>query len=176
MSLNIRLHSGNEREQLTKDQLLRLLNEHPLANWIFTTNVQIQSMAQPHSHPVLTLNTRQLNDDDGFLGTFLHEQFHWHAENKLPTVEAAITELRKRWPEGPVGPPEGARNEFSSYLHLIICHWEHHALTQLLGHQRATNVIEQRHYYTWIYSTVLKHSDEIKRLLHKLELHLPPTG
>jgi hypothetical protein len=142
--VNITLGSNNIREQQTKDQLLRLLERHPLSNWLFTTDVHIASMAQPHSHPVLTLNTRQLDDDDGFLGTFLHEQFHWNADQELSTVEASIVDLRAIWPEVPVGPPQGARSEFSSYLHLVICFWELDALTTLIGPERATTVIEKR--------------------------------
>lgn len=66
-------------------------------------------MAHPHSHTILTLNTRQLNDDDGFLGTFLHEQFHWYAEETKPAVKATIACLHTIWPEVPVGPPDGAQ-------------------------------------------------------------------
>ena len=137
-SVNITLHSGDIREQRTKEQLLRLVEQHPLRSWLFTTDIRVQSMIQPHSHPVLTLNTRQLDDDDGFLGTFLHEQFHWYAEKELSRVEAAIGDLRRVWPDVPVGPPRGARSEFSSYLHLIICLWELDALAALIGLERAT--------------------------------------
>lgn len=170
--MNITLGSNNYREQQTKDQLLRLLERHPLSNWLFTTDVHIASMVQPHSHPVLTLDTRQLDDDDGFLGTFLHEQFHWYAEQELSTVEAAVIDLRAIWPEVPVGPPQGARSEFSSYLHLIICLWELDALTTLIGPARATAVIEKRGYYTWIYQTVREQGGRIRVLanVHKLEL------
>lgn len=172
-ALNITLHSGNDREQATKEQLLRILNQYHFDGWLFTTEIRIQSMVQPHSHPVLTINTRQLDDDDGFLGTFLHEQFHWHAENELPTVEAVIAELRSIWPEVPVGPPQGARSEFSSYLHLIICLWELDALTQLIGLERATTVIRNRGYYTWNYQTILAHGDQIRTLLSWHNLVLP---
>lgn len=171
--VNITLGSNNIREQQTKDQLLRLLERHPLSNWLFTTDVHIASMVQPHSHPVLTLNTRQLDDDDGFLGTFLHEQFHWYAEQELSTVEAAIVDLRAIWPEVPVGPPQGARSEFSSYLHLIICLWELDALTRLMGPERATAVIENRGYYTWIYEIVQEQGERIRAVLDDHQLQLP---
>jgi len=171
--VNITLGSNNIREHQTKDQLLRLLERHPLSNWLFTTDVHIASMVQPHSHPVLTLNTRQLDDDDGFLGTFLHEQFHWYAEQKLSSVEATIAALRAIWPEVPVGPPQGARSEFSSYLHLIICFWELDALTTLIGSERATTVIEKRGYYTWIYQTVGEQGERIRILVNGHQLELP---
>jgi len=171
--VTITLHSENEREQQTRDQLIRLLHQYPLDKWLFTTEVRIQSMVQPHSHPVLTLNTRQLADDDGLLGTFLHEQFHWHTENQLSAVEAAITDFRTIWPEVPVGPPEGAKSEFSSYLHLIICLWEHQALNELIGTERAIRVIDNRGYYTWIYRNAWEHKEQITAILNRHRLRLP---
>lgn len=173
ISLNITLHSGNDREKQTREQLLRILSQHRIDVWQFTPEVLIQSGVQPHSHPVLTINTRQLDDDDGCLGTFLHEQFHWFAEGNLPAIEAVIASLRDIWPEVPIGPPAGARSEFSSYLHLIICLWEYDGLRHLIGQERATAVIRTRSYYTWIYQTILDHSNRIRRLLTRHQVVLP---
>lgn len=176
--VNITLRSGDIREQRTREQLLRILERYPVQGWLFTADIRVQSMVRPHSHPVLTLNTRQLKDDDGLLGTFLHEQFHWYAEQELRTVEAVVTDFRTIWPEVPIGPPQGARSEFSSYLHLIICLWELDALTKLIGPERATVVIQERGYYTWIYEKALEQGDRIRSLLadHQLRLPKPQTS
>lgn len=95
----------------------------------------------------------------------------------LVQFERAIEELRAVYPTVPVGPPEGARNEHSSYLHLIICTWEVDALRQLLGEERAHKVIERRDYYTWIYRQASKGDSPLRRVLVAYGLTLPaPEG
>ena len=76
-ALSIRLHSGTPLEERGREQLLRLLYTHDLQKWLFTRDVLIQDGVIPHSHPVLTLNTRYLDDDTAQLATFVHEQLHW---------------------------------------------------------------------------------------------------
>jgi len=108
----------------------------------------------PHSHPVLTLNSRHLDDDDAQLASLLHEQFHWLAETVPAQQSAAIAELRRVSPEVPVG-PGGPRNEYSSYLHLVICDLEYQALEALLGDANARQLGNWSH-YPWVYQQVLQ--------------------
>ena len=61
--VTISTHAGTGLEERGKQQLARLLQSWPLDPWIFTHEVLIQSRVIPHSHPVLTLNTRSINDD-----------------------------------------------------------------------------------------------------------------
>ena len=75
--LRIRLHSGTPLEERGRDQLHRLLHTYDMQKWLFTHDVLVQSGVIPHSHPVLTLNTRYLDDDTAQLATFVHEQLHW---------------------------------------------------------------------------------------------------
>lgn len=173
--LTITLHDGNPREVAAERLLFRLLREHDIERWLFTREVIIRSQVQPHSHPVLTLNTRQIDDPDGFLGTFLHEQFHWAAEAKRAQVDAAIEELRALFPAVPVGHPAGARDELSRYLHLIINTWELDVLSLLVGASRARAAIGRRGYYTWIYQQALYDDGALRDLLerHGLALSAP---
>ena len=75
----------------------------------------------PHSHPVLTLNARLYNPEE-ILCEYLHEQMHWYAERLGCAEEGSplIAELKRRYPDAPVGFPEGGNDEFSSYLHLLV--------------------------------------------------------
>jgi hypothetical protein len=171
--LAITTHSGTELEERGREQLERLLDAYDLERWLFTREIIVRSFVAPHSHPVLTVNTRQIDDDDGCLGTFLQEQFHWYAVNRLEQTEAAVREFREIYPEAPVGPPEGAKSEYSSYLHLIICTLELDALTELLGEERARQVIEKRSYYTWPYQRALNDGVTIRRVLEHHGLELP---
>jgi hypothetical protein len=76
-AIDIRLQSGTPLEERGRDQLRRLLRTYDLHKWLFTRDVLIQSGVIPHSHPVLTLNTRYVDDDTAQLATFVHEQLHW---------------------------------------------------------------------------------------------------
>src|SRR5687768_11798227 len=76
--LKITLANSTPAEQQTRDQLERLLKTYDLSKWIITRSVMIdEKTAIPHSHPVLTLNTRHVKDDELMLSTFVHEQMHW---------------------------------------------------------------------------------------------------
>jgi len=166
---NIELASGNDREQRTRSQLERLVAQHDLRPWSFTDRVIIQSGVIPHSHPILTLNTRHLGQDDLHLATFLHEQIHWFAVDHFEAVQAAVAELQILYPSVPVGYPEGGENLQSSYLHLMINWLEHDALRRLLGAERARKVIEHwcSDHYTWVYRQVLDNGEAIAEVLHR---------
>jgi hypothetical protein len=132
----------------------------------------IDETAIPFSHPVLTLHTRHIKDDDLLLATFIHEQAHWWAGNNNDATRAAIAELRSIFPKVPAGPPEGAANENSSYLHLVVCYLEYRGIRDLLGELRAKQVMEfwAGDHYTWIYRNVLERSRDVGEILLKHKL------
>src|ERR1051325_322669 len=125
--IEISLKQGSKDEQQTKAQLQRLLKTYDLAKWIFTKAVLIDEKSIPHSHPVLTLHTRHLKDDELLLSTFVHEQSHWLLTQNDKNAGEAIKELRVMFPKVPVGFPEGADDEASTYLHLIVIYLEYSA-------------------------------------------------
>lgn len=171
--IRIATHADTEYERRGRDQLLGLFRRYDLERWLFTRDVRIQSMTNPRSHPVLTLNTRQLEDDVGQLGTFLHEQFHWFAVQNLERVERAMEELRAVFPVVPIDLPEGCRSERSAYLHLIICHLEWAALRLLVGDEAARACLVGRPYYTWVYEQVLNDDGRIGSVVERHGLGLP---
>lgn len=63
-----------------------------MQRWIRTRDVVVEEKAIPHSHPVLTLNTQYLKNDNALLATFIHEQFHW-LEAGLLSQEPADDEI-----------------------------------------------------------------------------------
>lgn len=169
VSLQVELRTGDEREAQCLVQLNGVLERHDLSRWIFTQEIAIQVGAIPHSHPVLTLNTRHLKQDDLLLSTFLHEQIHWYAVEQYEAVSAAMGEFRVLYPSAPVGFPQGAEDEESTYLHLFINWLEHYALQGILGEERAREVIEHwsTDHYTWVYREVLQNRDQIESVLHR---------
>jgi hypothetical protein len=168
-------HPGAEREAATRSQLLRLLARYDASPWIFTHEVRIESRVIPHSHPVLTLSTRHLDDDELLLSTFVHEQLHWFLDQHEAQTTSAEQDLRAAYPKVPAGPPEGARDEESTYLHLLVNALEYQADERLLGPERARKVMERwsGDHYTWIYQTVLADRTRIVAILARHGLDHP---
>jgi hypothetical protein len=161
--VEIRTSTTATRELQGRDQLRRLLRDYPLKPYLFTKEVVIQSGVIPHSHPVLTLNTRYLDNDIAQLATFVHEQFHWFFDEHVGdnVIDAAVAELRTIFPNAPDSPPEGARGSRSTYMHLMVCTMEFEALASLVGRDRARDQLSEWEHYKWVYRTVLKDTQPI---------------
>jgi hypothetical protein len=164
----IELKHGTEAEQRTKAQLEQLERTYDLRKWTFTDKVIIDEESVPHSHPVLTLHTRHLNSDDQLLSTYVHEQLHWWLDQKLEQVDRAKAELRRIYPKVPVGFPDGAQDEQSTYLHLIDCYLEMQADRELLGNDRAAKVIKfwAADHYRWVYRTIIQDEQQIAKVVN----------
>ena len=163
--------NGSKYEEGIVERVQSLLNEHDLTKWIFTDTVLVEDNVIPHSHPVLTLSTRRMSNDD-LLSTFIHEQIHWHCEAKDKEVRDAMKDFKTFYPEVPVGRPDGARDEFSTYLHLIVCYLEYKGMVELVGKERAVVVMEGMNHYKWIYLQVLDHTDRLAGIVKKHHLDL----
>lgn len=166
----VSLAKGDEREREALDQLERLLQSYDLTKWSFTRRVHIEAGVIPHSHPVLTLNTRHLDREDLALATFLHEQIHWfELDRRRTATAAAIDELKQRYPDAPTAHPEGSGDEFSTYLHLIICPLEIRALEEVLGYEAAAKVLDfwAGDHYRWVYRTVREERPALEAILEK---------
>src|SRR5438874_990387 len=120
--VEISLAHGAAAEEATRQQLQNLLKVYDLSGWVWTRKVVIDKDAIPHSHPVLTLHTRHLKDDLLLLSTFVHEEYHWYETEHARDTSAAIAELKTAYPRLPVGGRDGAADEESSYLHIIVCY------------------------------------------------------
>jgi hypothetical protein len=170
----ITLKHNDQWERQTEQQLRRILSAYDASNWIFTRKIIIESGFNviPHSHPVLTLHTRHLKDDELLLSTFVHEQLHWYLEEKPKETDEACKELRSVFPKAPVGSPEGGHDEESTYLHILICYLEYQAIKGLLGELKAKQVMNfwATDHYRWIYKTVLEREREIDSLMRKHKL------
>ena len=137
--------------------MLKALRErHDLRRFEFTRHLRVAPTELPHSHPVLTLNT-QLHDPDQILCEYLHEQMHWYAARLGCADEDAplIAELMRRYPNAPTEFPEGAPDAYSTYLHLLVNWLEIEAASQCLPRSRVEQIALAKHYYRWIYRTVV---------------------
>lgn len=154
--LTVRLANDSDAEARTREQLLRLVEEHDVSEWIHTTEILIDETQIPHSHPVLTLHTRHLGDDLTLMSTFIHEQFHWLEEGEtLDAFRAAMRDFEQLFPDAPDRSGGGARDVESTYRHLLVCDLELQGMTVLFGEERARETLAGITHYEWIYERVL---------------------
>src|SRR5580704_4429577 len=174
--VSLTLKHGDAMERATQSQLERLLARYDLSPWIFTSSVLIDEDAIPHSHPILTLHTRHLQDDDLLLSTFVHEQAHWFFDQHHEDAAKAVSELRELYPKIPVGFPEGSNDSDGNYEHLIVIYLEDEADRRLLGELRAWQVMSfwSQDHYRWLYRTVLSDRARLRDLVRKY--HLDPAA
>ncbi len=171
-AIKIELAHSTEREQRTKNALERLLGTYDLKKYTFTNKVVIEERAINHAFPVLTLNVRFWASPDELLSSYLHEQLHWHLRDRESRQRDAMAELRRWYPKVPVGLPQAAETEASTYGHLIDCYLEIQADRELLGPTRAATVIAGKNNYTWIYSTVLRDEERIAGIVNRYQLRV----
>ena len=181
-ALSIELATSSAAEQQAKDQLERLFKEHDLSRWIFTKKIRIEQKARPHSHPVLTLNTRYVTNDGLALSGFVHEQIHWFLAGKPKDFGKALADVDKLYPDAPEAfEAGGSGTRQSTILHLLVCELELESMRALLGAEQGTAVIRgvladaqsSGLGYHWIYQTVLDDQDKLSAVLRQHKLALP---
>ena len=173
--LEFTLAHNDKAEIATRDQLVRLLGQYDVSDLIWTHQIAIDSRAMPHSQPVLTLSTRFQKQDKQLLATFVHEEYHWYEAKHRADTDAAIGELRRSWRLLPVGAPEGAEDEDSSYLHVITCYSEYQMLKRLLGEGEARKVMEfwSNDHYKAIYKLVMSEETAVGAIVRRHGLWPP---
>lgn len=166
--------SSTPAERAVAGQVAGLLRRYDLARWRFTHDVRIEDWVIPHSHPVLTLNTRRYPFDGPLLATYLHEQLHWFATERAAGAERAIEALRARYPNPPVGHPDGAQDTDASLLHYAICYLEWWALLEVVGQEEAARIFAfwRTDHYRAIYATVMDDTEAIGAIVTR-EIGLP---
>jgi hypothetical protein len=171
-TVEIQTSHRSPREQQEKLELEQLLKKYDVSKYTFTRTVIIEERAINHAFPVLTLSVRFVGNDDEVLSVFLHEQLHWYLAQHRPAMEDAVRRLKDMYPHAPVGLPEGADSEYSTYGHLVDCYLEIQADRALIGPERTEQVIKNKPWYTWIYKTILRDEDRIAALVKYENLEL----
>lgn len=169
---DIRLRNNNQREHQAAEQLRRLLDTHDVSPFIFTYSVMIDEFDAPHSHPVLTINAVYLDDDNSALSIFLHEQMHWFETVLETQINAAIEDLKTLYPRVPAPWAGGARDDHSTYVHLIVGMQEFDAMSKLVGRAEAERVFRRKPNYRWVYRQVLENREALQQIVYKHNLGL----
>jgi hypothetical protein len=172
-----------------KQQLRRILSTYDLDPWIITQDVRIKPGVDPHSHPVLTVNTTHLDDDETQLSIFLHEQAHWFVSRSVSPFapdageekQAVIKDLEALYPD----PPSAA--DYGTFVHLIVGWLELDGMAELVGEERAREIkrgLVQQYTeeplsntdksYIWYNERVLEDTREIGAILSRHGLLITP--
>ncbi|HEX2335715.1 MAG TPA: hypothetical protein VHI72_04510 [Hyphomicrobiaceae bacterium] len=163
-------HAQREAERV-RSLLEALRRRHDLARYEYTHVVRIVPGSDTFAHPVLTLGNRFADSEDLLLSTYLHEQMHWYlwllGTPEHDPVAPFFDELVRRYPEAPIGLPDGARNYESTYLHLVVNWLEIAATSTCIGRARAFACADAQATYRWIYKTVLKDWDLLAELYER---------
>ncbi len=168
--IKIDLAHDTDPERQTRTLLEQVLNSFDLSRYAFTRHVVIEERAVNHAFPVLTLNVRFGRSADELLSSYVHEQLHWYLRSRGSDQRDAIAELRRMYPGAPVGLPEGADTDVSTYGHLVDCYLEIQADRRLIGPERTAAVIANKGHYTWIYKTVLDDEARIASVVRRHHL------
>ena len=166
--------NSNKWTNLTRKNLEQLFKIYDLSPLLFTKEIHIESRVVPHSHPILTLNTKYAEEPYKLLSMFIHEQLHWWLGQKTEDLIKAKAELKILYPSLPdVGI---AKDTESTYLHFIICSLEYELLIHYLGLKQANIILKDLIYkdkiYPWIYKEVYKNFKELKMLNEKYGLKI----
>ena len=153
--LHVQLEHETSAEARMQEELEAMLVAYDLDPWIMTREVVIDERSIPHSHPVLTIHTRHLGDEMHLLTTFVHEQLHWLEDARPDEWRAAMADFQEAFPQVPPTDQGGARDDESTYRHLLVCDMELQAMEALVGEDRAREVLAEITHYEWIYERVL---------------------
>jgi len=183
-----------EKREQAREQLRRILSTYDLDPWIITNEVKIEEEVDPHSKPILTLNTNFLDSDKMQLAIFIHEQAHWLpfekqvaagedlAElfpdiNGMPNIEEASGERRERLKE----------IQQRIYRHIVVGWVEFDGMVELVGEEEARRIIKEKNSrfveepysnlaktFLWYFDRVLEDTEEVGRVLARHDLIITP--
>ncbi len=137
----------------------------------FTNEVIVESKTVPHSHPILTLNTRT-QDELEVLKTLAHEQFHWYAANHPKYLEC-IEFLKSKYSED--SDYNKAENHPNSYWeHIIVCFNTRNYLEKILSSKDVIYVYSLWQPYPTIEKLIAERFNEVKKDLEQFDLIYTP--
>ena len=164
-SLIIETKSQTEKELQQKELLMEVITQYQPP--IFTEKVIIETGVAPHSHPVLTLNTRS-GESLMLLWAFVHEQFHWFATDH-PRYDECIQFLKEKYED--LGDCNvSGENPNSFWEHLIVCWNTRNFLMEALTKDYITSIYNQWQPYPLTEAFVREKFTELEKILTSLDM------
>lgn len=133
----------------------------------FTDEVVVEKEAIPHSHPVLTLNTRD-TDERLLLKKLVHEQFHWYAQEH-PNYHACIAYLKTKY-ENDGEHNKSGKHPDSYWEHIIVCFNTRACLRRILPDEDIAWIYEQWQPYPTLEKLIVERYEEVETDLQKFDI------
>jgi hypothetical protein len=168
--LKIKTKHHEPQEEQKKQQIERLAQQYDLKKYTLTRDILIERGVISHSHPVLTLNLRFMDNDDLALSAYVHEQAHWVLTERGPRINLGLfDDLTHNFRILDYSVPSGDGEMKSSYFHIAVCMLEWQATEALVGPERARKVIEwkENDHYKAIYAIVLNQRPQVESVLNR---------
>jgi hypothetical protein len=183
-----------EKREQAREQLRRILATYDLDPWIITNEVKIEEEVDPHSKPILTLNTNFLDSDKMQLAIFIHEQAHWLPFDKQV---AAAEELAELFPDIDGLPDMDEVSEEKRerlldikdriYRHIVVGWTEFDGMVELVGEEEARKIIKEKNNrfvekpysnlgktFLWYFERVLEDTEVVGGVLAQHDLMITP--
>lgn len=157
---------NNYPEEIERVNLLKsLVQRYKVPE--FSSEVIVERGGVPHSHPILTLNTRE-QSDIGVLKVLVHEQFHWYTQ-KHPGYTECIDYLRTKYPE------DGEHNKSGTYPnsyweHIIVCFNTRNYLRKILSEAEVETVYNEWQPYPTLEKKVGESLDFFEKDLKRFDM------
>ncbi len=157
--MTLRISSrNNDPDELDMVEIIKAVCEQYVVP-IFTDVVVVEKGAIPHSHPILTLNTR-VKDPRLVLKVLVHEQLHWYVQ-KHPKYNECIAYLKSKYKD------DGEHNKSGTYPdsyweHIIVCFNTRRYLTTTLLPEDLRWISEQWRPYPTLEDEVIERDREIE--------------
>lgn len=164
--------------QMIKD-LESLFEMYDLNKYLYSKKIIVDPNVNniPHSYDcVITITRRYVinkeNTLEHLLARFIHEQFHcWEEQSENQTkIKKLLPILYEKFPNIRLENPFGSITKESTYNHIIICFHEYKGLIDLLGSEKAKEILENPRFYRDIYGAVLNNFEQIEDLLKEHDL------
>lgn len=134
---------------------------------VYTHNVIVEKGAIPHSHPILTLNTRTRNPLL-ILHVLIHEQFHWFT-SEHPKHKECIECFKNKYRDNEECDSLG-NNKDSFWEHLIVCFNTRDYLKTIVIDKELTYIYSQWQAYPKTEQLVIDNYETIQEDLAKYDL------
>ncbi len=134
---------------------------------LFTNRIQVETKVIPHTHPILTLNTRTRDHVD-LLQTLVHEQFHWFAQQN-PKYDKAIKYLKKNYEDNRECNITG-KYPNSFWEHIIVCFNTRKTLSKLINKKELEHAYTVGHQYMKTEKLVLDKFKQIEKELEEFDM------
>lgn len=157
---------NNLPEELERVQLLEsLIKKYKVPE--FTYEIIVEKGVIPHSHPVLTMNTRKQSDINA-LEILIHEQFHWYSSNH-PNQKKCIEYLKTKYKD------DGEHNKSGKYpdsywSHIIVCFNTRNWLKKILSEEEIESIHKEWSGYKTLEEKITDNFDHIKSELEQFEM------